>query len=99
MALPGQPSGINNTAFIFGTVALAFVLWITAKGDLPKWLGMLGLGSGAGATGSSASAASKSGNDAALSLPSLPTLPALGSGSPFGQVQTAGLAPAMGTIG
>ena len=39
----GQAIGFNQTAFIFGVVAVAFLIYVTIKGDLPKWLGLLGL--------------------------------------------------------
>jgi hypothetical protein len=40
---PGQAIGFNQTAFIFGVIAVAFLIYVTIKGDLPKWLGLLGL--------------------------------------------------------
>ena len=45
-ALPG--SGINQTSFMFGAVLFAYLFFITTRGDLGKWLGLLGL---AGVTG------------------------------------------------
>lgn len=41
---------MNNTSFLFGAVAFAFLFFITARGDLPAWLGVFGLaGSSPGA--------------------------------------------------
>jgi hypothetical protein len=40
----GAPGGINNTAYLFFVLALAFLFYVTVRGDLPKWLGLLGLG-------------------------------------------------------
>ena len=44
-AQTAQPalSGISQTAFIFGAVGFMFLVFITLRGDLPKWLGLLGL--------------------------------------------------------
>ena len=39
----GNP-GINNTAWLFFILAAAFVFFVTVRGDLPKWLGLFGLG-------------------------------------------------------
>ena len=74
----GNPSGgINNTAYLFFVLALAFIVYITTKGDLPKWLGLFGLGgSPAGAT--AASPASTGTPAAASGLPGLPGLPTIG---------------------
>ena len=75
MQAPGNP-GINNTAYLFGVVALAFVLFITMRGDLPKWLGLLGLGaSTAPASGTSTASSNPSGTSG---LPGLPNLPSIG---------------------
>jgi hypothetical protein len=66
----GKPGGINNTAYLFFVLALAFLFYITVKGDLPKWLGLLGLG---GSAAKSAPAPAVSGTAAAA--PGLPALP------------------------
>lgn len=91
MNVPGKPAGINNTAFLFGTVAFAFVLWVTARGDLPKWLGLLGIGSASAAPTSGGTVA----NPGAPSLPTLPTLPSFGA---FGAAtsDSAASAPGLG---
>ena len=39
----GTP-GVNNTAWLFFVLVLAFLFFVTVRGDLPKWLGLLGLG-------------------------------------------------------
>lgn len=44
MALPGQPAGISQTSFIFATVFVAYLVFITLRGDLAKWLGVFGFG-------------------------------------------------------
>jgi hypothetical protein len=72
----GNP-GINNTAYLFFVIALAFIVYITVKGDLPKWLGLLGLG-GTPAGSTAASAAATGTPAAAAGLPGLPGLPTLG---------------------
>lgn len=35
-----QPQ-FSQTAFVFGTIAFMFLLYVTIKGDLPKWLGLI----------------------------------------------------------
>ena len=70
------PGGINNTAYLFFVLALAFIFFVTIKGDLPKWLGLFGLGqSSASPAGTSAPGTTGVGG-----LPGLPALPTLGSG-------------------
>jgi hypothetical protein len=45
--LQGTGFQINQTSFMFGACLFAFLFYITARGDLAKWLGLLGLaGSG-----------------------------------------------------
>ena len=34
----------SQTAFIFGVLAFAFLLFVTIRGHLPKWLGLFGFG-------------------------------------------------------
>jgi hypothetical protein len=65
---------MNQTSFMFGAVAFAFLFYVTTRGDLPKWLGLLGLAGVAG--GPVASGAPH--HDAGLTLPSLPSLPHAG---------------------
>ena len=62
--------GVNKTGFLFGVTALAFLVFVTARGDLPAWLGLLGLSSGAPAGGPAPGASSP--------LPGLPLLPKIG---------------------
>lgn len=38
---------VSQSAFIFAMLVAAFVFYVTIKGDLPKWLGLLGLAQGA----------------------------------------------------
>ena len=71
MQAPGKPSGLNNTAYIFGVVTFAFIVFITTRGDLPKWLGLLGLGASATP---SASSGSVTGATSSNGLPALPSL-------------------------
>lgn len=42
--MPGKPAGISQTSFIFATVFVAYLIFITLNGDLPQWLGVLGFG-------------------------------------------------------
>ena len=75
----GKPGGVNNTAYLFFVLALAFLFFVTIKGDLPKWLGLLGLGgspAGAAATSPASTGAPATGN-----LPGLPGIPTLGQTS------------------
>lgn len=77
---PAPSVTINNTAYLFFVLFGAFIVFITIRGDLPKWLGLLGLaGSPTGSTTSTNTTASNG-------LPSLATLPSLngagGSGGP-----------------
>jgi len=37
-------SGISQTAFVFAVLATAFLIFVTLRGDLPKWLGLFGIG-------------------------------------------------------
>lgn len=69
--------GINQTSFAFGAIMFAYLFFVTVRGDLGKWLGVLGL---AGTTGKAASntpagttpastPATAANNDAGNSLP------------------------------
>ena len=42
---------MSQTAFIFGVVAFAFILYVTLRGDLPKWLGLLGFAGSSSTSG------------------------------------------------
>ena len=42
--LVGEGFGINQTSFMFGALVVSFIFYVTIKGDLPQWLGLLGLG-------------------------------------------------------
>lgn len=68
---------IGQTGFVFAVVGFAWVFYITTRGDLPKWLGLLGLAGGS----SKAPTASQGGttiSGAGLpALPGLATIPAL----------------------
>ena len=78
----GKPGGVNNTAYLFFVLALAFIVYITVKGDLPKWLGLFGLGQSAAPASPSTTAA---GTPAvAGGLPGLPAIPQIGSQSGAG---------------
>lgn len=41
VALPGRPAGLNNTAFLFALIAAAWLFYITIRGDLGKWIGLI----------------------------------------------------------
>lgn len=78
--LPAQGAApsvtINNTAYLFFVLFGAFIVFITIRGDLPKWLGLLGLG------GSPKAATSTQGGTAGATggaLPSLPSIPSIGA--------------------
>ena len=82
------PIAISQTAFIFATVAFAFLFYITVRGDLAKWLGLFGLGGGGSATPAATVATSQpaasspaGGTQAAGGLQSLAPLQSL---SPLG---------------
>lgn len=72
--------GINQTSFMFGAVLFAFLFFITVRGDLAKWLGLLGLaGSGAGSVASgSLSTVAPSAAPGSNGLPGIPTTGAKG---------------------
>jgi len=76
----GRPGGINNTAYLFFVLALAFLFYITVKGDLAKWLGLLGLG---GSARPAAAPSQSVGTPAAA--PGLPALPATTASPQAGQ--------------
>ena len=90
----GRPGGVNNTAYLFFVLSLAFIFYVTVKGDLPKWLGLFGLGAASSAT----SPASGGTAPAANGLPGLPAIPAIGANqigtSPLSAPQVGGSAPA-----
>lgn len=68
-------SGVNQTSFLFGAVLFAYLFFITVRGDLAKWLGLLGLsGSGSG-VGTAVSQNSVTANQGLPSLSGLPALP------------------------
>jgi hypothetical protein len=72
-------SGINQTSFMFGAIVFAFLFFITTRGDLGKWLGLLGLANVKGKTApattpnlSQSSSITAPNNSAGLSLPGVP---------------------------
>lgn len=82
--LPG--SGINQTSFMFGAIMFAYLFFVTVRGDLAKWLGLLGL-AGSNGTGSAAGAPLATVPAAQSPLagaPALPAIPGLGTGSGAG---------------
>lgn len=81
----GNP-GVNNTAFLFGALAFGFAFWITARGDLPKWLGMLGLAGTRPGTGAPV-------NPASTTLQSAPSSPLPGVANPWMPAPGVPLAP------
>lgn len=66
---------MNNTAILFGVLFLAFVFFATARGDLPKWLGLFRSPSRAPAN--AANGVTQGPVSAPPALPSLATLPSL----------------------
>jgi hypothetical protein len=38
---------VNPTSFLFGALVFAFLFFVTVRGDLGKWLGLLGLANAA----------------------------------------------------
>ena len=56
--LQGVGFQINQTSFMFGACLFAFLFFITSRGDLSKWLGLLGLAGSSNAAPASASSAS-----------------------------------------
>jgi hypothetical protein len=70
-------SGINQTSFLFGALAFAFVFFVTVRGDLPKWLGLLGLAGGSSAPAGTGAALPAAQNPFA----GIPALPGLAAGN------------------
>jgi hypothetical protein len=79
-------AGVNQTSFMFGAVVFAYLFFITVRGDLAKWLGLLGLAgggvsgggvSGGGVSGGGVNAPAVSGAPAGVGLPALPSIPNL----------------------
>lgn len=66
-------SSVNQTSITFGALVVAFIVYITVRGDLAKWLGVLGL---AGSAPASLPAA----QNPNAGLPTLPALPSFGAG-------------------
>lgn len=83
--------GFSQTGFMFGAILFAFIVFITMRGDLAKWLGVFGLaGSASGSTSSTATLGTSSTQGVAQSiepnwsLPSLPALPSISTGAGSG---------------
>ena len=78
----GNP-GIDNTAWLFFVLVLAFLFFVTVRGDLPKWLGLLGLGGSpkksAGSTAPAGTAGAGGGLPGLPALPPKPGFPGLGA--------------------
>lgn len=82
---------ISQTAFIFAAVGFAFLFFVTIRGDLPKWLGLLGLAGTTAPAPIASPGASGSGSAAWLGQalpdvlagqqPALPTIPAITPGT------------------
>jgi hypothetical protein len=78
-----QPVSVSQTGLLFGALMVAFLIFITTRGDLPKWLGLLGLANSAaprqagsfGAFGAATSDAATA--QPGYNTPSTPALPAL----------------------
>ena len=70
----GKPGGINNTAYLFFVLALAFLFYITARGDLGKWLGLLGLSQSNTVPGTGSSATATGTPSVGGGLPGLPSI-------------------------
>ena len=65
---------MNHTAFLAGAFFLSFLFYVTVKGDLGKWLGMLGLAPTPASSGTAAGAGAASGPLSGITLPPLPGL-------------------------
>jgi len=63
---------VNPTSLMFGAVLFAFLFYITVRGDLAKWLGLLGL---AGSTPANAAPAVNTG--ATYGMPGLTPMAAM----------------------
>jgi hypothetical protein len=85
MALPGQPSGVSQTSFIFATVFGAYVIYITLRGDLAKWLGVFGMAANAAPNVASATAPNVAAPGSAPA-PSLPNTPSAFNYTPPGGI-------------
>ncbi len=59
---------VNPTSLFFGALVLAFLFFVTTRGDLGKWLGLLGLAPVRGAQAA--------GSDTRPLVPALPGSPA-----------------------
>ena len=84
-------SGLNQTSFLFGALILAFLFFITVRGDLAQWLGLLGLGGfpvsqtgNGGSTGSVTSGSINALPAAQNPFAGIPSLPSLGYGAAGG---------------
>lgn len=81
-ASQAAPAQISQTAFLFAALGFAFLFYVTIKGDLPKWLGLLGLAG-------TASGAAPGLAVPAATAPATPTAPATqglntNTGNPLG---------------
>lgn len=77
LSAPSAPSvSINNTGFLFFVLVGAFLVFVTVRGDLPKWLGLLGLGGSPKKAATTGAAPASGGVGSAL-----PSLPSTGSTS------------------
>jgi hypothetical protein len=80
-------SSVSQTGVMFAAVGVAFLIYITARGDLARWLGAFGLAGGASqATGASQAGGTSAGSSTpagvpAVLLPQLPALPGLLGGN------------------
>lgn len=72
---PALLANVNQTTVVFATLGLAYVFFVTVRGDLGKWLGLVGLAGWGNKAGSTASTG-KTGSTA-LTLPALPALSGL----------------------
>ena len=74
---PVLARGFNQTAFMFGVLAAAWVFFITVRGDLAKWLGLLGVGGSSATTRQAAATSSSAGP---LGIPAIPAIPPISGG-------------------
>lgn len=70
---------VSPTSLTFGAVAVMFLIYITAKGDLARWIGLFvsrpsgTSGTSSGTSGSGGSGSSGGGSNS-LNLPRIPTI-------------------------
>jgi hypothetical protein len=76
-----RATSFDQTAFTFGALLFAWLLFITMRGDLARWLGVFGLAGSSGGSPSGAlpvtPATQLATPGSGLTIPGIPDLPAL----------------------